>query len=314
MKEDYGRMSDVDGGQYWTKQSGSASLEGAQACATNILEALGKWYYEKSGGNKLLLTSGTDGSHSGGTYSHANGWKIDVSDYSGAGLLVNSTSEPGPLVDEFLRYGASLGLGMNWEGYLDGAANNEHIDVAFNGNAWSHYSYGGNGWEGGASGVNNGTGNASTAKGGTSMSGSASSDQGFRIVPKGRDRVEITKLPQGKTYCEPIYPDLICVSDTIPQWVLANTLEVTNKDTEQTKDNEGADSDVKAPNGKFFKQNDLQYLLDNKYTKEQAIAILSETNKYKKVEDTKKEESKDNKQTTPDKAKIKIKKDTSTQP
>ena len=54
---------------------------------------------------------------------------------------------------------------MNWEGYLDGAANNEHIDVAFNGNAWSHYSYGGTGWEGGASGAQiNGTGNASTAK------------------------------------------------------------------------------------------------------------------------------------------------------
>ena len=31
----------------------------------------------------------------------------------------------------------------------------------------------------------------------------------------------------------------------------------------------------------------LQYLLDNKYTKEQAIAILSNTDKYKKTDDTK---------------------------
>ena len=288
MKEDYGTMSDVDGGQYWAKQSGSASLEGAQACATDILEALGKWYYEKSGGNKLLLTSGTDGHHASGTpHCHATGWKIDVSDYGGAGLLVNEGSEPGPLVDEFLRYGASLGLGMNWEGYQDGAANNEHIDIAFDGDGWSHYSYGGNGWGGGASGAKNGSSNGAGAKGGSSISGSASSDRGFRIVPKGRDRVEITKLPQGKTYCEPIYPDLVCVSDTIPQWVLANTIEVTNQDATQNKEDEGADSDVKAPNGKFFKQNDLQYLLDNKYTKEQAIAILSNIDKYKKTDNIK---------------------------
>ena len=69
--------------------------------------------------------------------------------------------------------------------------------------------------------------------------------------------------------------------------MLANTIEATNQDATQNKENEGADSDVKAPNGKFFKQNDLQYLLDNKYTKEQAIAILSNTDKYKKTDNTK---------------------------
>ena len=44
----------------------------------------------------------------------------------------------------------------------------------------------------------------------------------------------------------------------------------------------GPDSKIKAPNGKFFKQNDIDYLIKNKYTQEQAIALLSKIDKYTK--------------------------------
>ena len=289
MKEDYGRMSDIDGGQYWQKQTDSVSLEGAQACAPDILECLGKWYFDKTGA-KLIVTSVTDGSHSGGDHSHANGWKADVSDWgNGQEKLVQSSSDPGPLVEEFLSFGASKGLGMNWEGAAEGAAGREHIDVAFDGTAWSSYSKGGTGWGGGASGKNNGSGGKNSYK------GSASSDRGFRVIPRGKDIVEITKEPAGKTFCEPIYPDYVCVSDTIPQWVLATTIEVINKEVEKESIDNLPDSSIKAPNGKFFKQNDIDYLKNNGYTQEQAIAILSELDKYKKTEDIIKEKEEKNK-------------------
>mgnify|MGYP000582713870 CR=1 FL=1 len=51
-------------------------------------------------------------------------------------------------------------------------------------------------------------------------SGSAkASDGGFRYIEHGKT-VTIIKLPDNKTFCEPIYPDFITVSDTVPQWVL----------------------------------------------------------------------------------------------
>lgn len=56
----------------------------------------------------------------------------------------------------------------------------------------------------------------------------------------------------------------------------AQLREANKKDT---------DSDIVAPNGKYFEKNDIQYLMDNKYTKEQAIAELSKTDKYKKKEE-----------------------------
>ena len=284
MKEDFGRMSDVDGGTYWAKQTRGVSLEGAQACAPDILECLGKWFFDKTGA-KLLVTSVTDGSHAGGDHSHANGWKADVSDW-GTGLekLVQSSSEPGPLVTEFLEFGASKGLGMNWEGANEGAAGREHIDVAFDGKAWSSFSRGGTGWGGGASGKNNGSASGSSR-------GAASSDRGFKVVPRGGEMIEITKEPSGKTFCEPIYPDYVCVSDTIPQWVLATTIEVSNSETKKDEDDNLPDSTIKAPNGKFFKQNDIDYLKNNGYIQEQAIAILSELDKYKKTDDTVKEKT-----------------------
>ena len=53
------------------------------------------------------------------------------------------------------------------------------------------------------------------------------------------------------------------------------------KDDEALADS-GPDSKIKAPNGKFFKQNDIDYLIKNKYTQEQAIALLSKIDKYTK--------------------------------
>lgn len=41
---------------------------------------------------------------------------------------------------------------------------------------------------------------------------------GFKITPVGADHSLVVKLPIGMTYCEPIYPDLITVGDTIPDW------------------------------------------------------------------------------------------------
>lgn len=45
---------------------------------------------------------------------------------------------------------------------------------------------------------------------------------GFDIKVVG-ETVTLTKLPKGKTPAEPIYPDWITVSDTVPQWVLSTT-------------------------------------------------------------------------------------------
>ena len=44
----------------------------------------------------------------------------------------------------------------------------------------------------------------------------------------------LTRLPKGKTNpCEPIYPDLVTVSDTVPKWVLDATVVEVNKQAEE---------------------------------------------------------------------------------
>ncbi|WP_312339156.1 M23 family metallopeptidase [Anaerospora hongkongensis] len=50
-----------------------------------------------------------------------------------------------------------------------------------------------------------------------------SSDSGFSVSMKTHGKhadSTITKLPKGKTFCEPVYPDLVTVSDKVPQWLL----------------------------------------------------------------------------------------------
>lgn len=57
---------------------------------------------------------------------------------------------------------------------------------------------------------------------------------GFEVKAAGKDTVKITKLPKGKTSpCEPIYPDLVTVSDTVPQWILDATIVAVNKQAEE---------------------------------------------------------------------------------
>ena len=63
-------------------------------------------------------------------------------------------------------------------------------------------------------------GDGSTNHKSDGKSSSQSNYKGFQVTPTGTETVKITKLPKGKTYAEPIYPDLITVSDTVPQWVL----------------------------------------------------------------------------------------------
>jgi murein DD-endopeptidase MepM/ murein hydrolase activator NlpD len=49
------------------------------------------------------------------------------------------------------------------------------------------------------------------------------SDDGFSVKSKPHGKhadSEITKLPKGKTFCEPVYPDLVTISDKIPQWLI----------------------------------------------------------------------------------------------
>lgn len=124
-------------GRYWVRQGPGVALEGCHDRVLNVLEALGKWYYEKNGGRyRLVVTAGTNGSHKSGQYSHANGWKVDVNDWGGpegnpGGYLVDNSA--GQYVEDwrpaFRDYGHSLGLGMAIEG--------DHIDVQFaNGYDW----------------------------------------------------------------------------------------------------------------------------------------------------------------------------------
>ena len=68
-----------------------------------------------------------------------------------------------------------------------------------------------------------------------------SSDSGFRYIEHGKT-VTIIKLPENKTFAEPIYPDLITVSDTVPQWIIDVAVQKQNTEIEdnnkQEKNNE----------------------------------------------------------------------------
>lgn len=120
-------------GKYWRRQDDHTSLEGAHPDLPNAIDMLAKWYYDRTG-KQLVVTYGTDGEHASGEHSHAKGWKVDVNDYGFGedGALTTPEGEKGYLADEFIAYGRSLGLGMNWEG----GARNAHIDVALDGTQW----------------------------------------------------------------------------------------------------------------------------------------------------------------------------------
>ena len=113
----------------------SVSLKGAQPQTLNAIDALAKWYHDKTG-KQLVVTSVVDGSsHVSGEHSHGTGWKFDINDNDNGALGTitiqgkRGTQYPkGTLADELIKYGQSLGLGMNWEG--------NHIDVQVDGYQW----------------------------------------------------------------------------------------------------------------------------------------------------------------------------------
>ena len=136
----------------------------------------------------------------------------------------------------------------------------------------------------GATGVTNADGSTAANAIYGSMGVPKSSDGGFRITPKGGDTVHIVKLPDKKTFCEPIYPDYVTVSDTVPQWVLDQSVAQANADSAQANGTKIPDGDAKekAPNGMHYYENDIKYLMENNkgMTREQAIEILSKDKKY----------------------------------
>lgn len=125
--------------------------------------------------------------------------------------------------------------------------------------------------------------NVKTISGKPGSLSARSSDQGFRVRPIGPETVRITKLPENKCFAEPIYPDYITVSDTVPKWVLdAITSNENNKSAQSSGENiPDGDAPEKAPNGIRYFENDIKYLIEtNKMTREQAIETLSKDKKY----------------------------------
>lgn len=75
---------------------------------------------------------------------------------------------------------------------------------------------------------------------GTGSNPAKSSDSGFTRQVMG-EMVKLTKLPEKKTFCEPIYPDLLTVSDCVPKWVL--DIAVDSKDTTTKTEDKDKDKD-----------------------------------------------------------------------
>ena len=82
-------------GKYWIEQ-GAVSYEGAQPQTMQALYLLGKWFYERTG-KPLVVSAVTNRT------SHAEG------------ALITDDFHAGTLFNEFVKYGKSLGLGMNFE-------------------------------------------------------------------------------------------------------------------------------------------------------------------------------------------------------
>lgn len=161
-------------------------------------------------GGKLLITGGAEkGCHAAGPYGHEGGWKLDVDPGS-----VNNTCGRDTFLDLVVKYGAAAGD----EG--------DHYDLAFN----SRGGVGGTQVATPQKYLSDGGGtnaSASPSSGGGGGGKGDSQYDGFRFKYMG-ETVQITKLPDKKTYCEPIYPDLIMVGDSVPKWALDAAATVTN--------------------------------------------------------------------------------------
>lgn len=122
-------------GKYWVRNPNmNVSTEGMRPESLNALDMLGKYFYDNTG-KPLILNAGTNGdNHAEGEFSHYNGWKFDIIDQlDGDGALITADYGRGPFLDQFIQYGRSLGLGMNFEGT---GTNNVHLDVAVDGTQW----------------------------------------------------------------------------------------------------------------------------------------------------------------------------------
>ena len=125
--------------------------------------------------------------------------------------------------------------------------------------------------------------NVKTISGTPGGAGTKSSDKGFRIIPVGSNMVRIIKLPEKKCYAEPIYPDYVTISDTVPKWVLDATTGYENQQLAEAQGEKISNGDApeKAPNGTNYQENDIKYLIEhNGITREEAIKILEKDDKY----------------------------------
>ena len=125
-------------------------------------------------------------------------------------------------------------------------------------------------------------------------------DDGIKEKPAGGDMIILTKLPEGKTYCEPIYPDYVCVSDTVPAWALAAGVAKMTERAEnpqpasETPNGEKAKDEV-APNGLNYDEDDIKKIMAENpvLTRKQAIEKLSKIDKYTKTTKEKAEADKE---------------------
>jgi len=194
----------------WQSAPGMTDLQNVMPEVKAAFNGIARAACSASGG-VLLITGGAEkGCHAPGPYGHEGGWKLDVDPGS-----VDRTCGRDTFLDLVAKYGAAAGD----EG--------DHYDLAFN-------SQGGVGGtqvatpqkylsDGGGS---NASASPSSGGGGGGGRGDSQYD-GFRFKYMG-ETVQITKLPDKKTYCEPIYPDLIMVGDSVPKWALDAAAEVTN--------------------------------------------------------------------------------------
>lgn len=89
---------------------------------------------------------------------------------------------------------------------------------------------------------------AKNVRGNKNRKGPKSSDKGLEKHPMG-DLIHIIKIPKGKLFAEPIYPDFITVSDTVPQWVLDQVNAQSESVAKSVQDKAKHEAEVKAAAG-----------------------------------------------------------------
>lgn len=207
---------------YHESRPGATDLKNVRPEVVAAFNGLAKQACE-NGGGKLLITGAAETTyidengkekhyHATGEYGHEGGWKLDVDPES----VANSCGQAA-FLELCQQYGCAAGDEEN------------HYDLAFHSKGgvggtllveppkYLSDMYGGKTVQ-----------NPNSSRKNTKLNHGESQYEGFDIKPVGKDYVKITKLPKGKTYCEPIYPDLIMVGDFVPKWALDPAAEVTN--------------------------------------------------------------------------------------